>query len=133
LGLEVYQGDCGLAHQSGLAISTLVDISSAGEERLRFLQYVLPCGPGQSICVQCFSGISQSLWACRMTGMCVHRAGAWQAIRGGWDGHVLVVAAEGGEGAAGLGQSKALTPAQRAFAATKRWVRLTSLLRYTCC
>ncbi len=59
---------------------------------------------------------------------CCH-ADAWQAVRSGWDGHVLVVAGVdfGAEAAAGS-QSKALTPAQRAMAATKRWVRLTSPL-----
>jgi hypothetical protein len=65
---------------------------------------------------------------CRLHGVC--HADAWQAVRSGWDGHVLVVAGiDGGAEAAAGSQSKALTPAQRAMAATKRWVRLTSPLR----
>ena len=64
----------------------------------------------------------------------VRYADAWQAVRSGWDGHVLVVAGvEGGAEAAAGVQSKALTPAQRAMAATKRWVRLTSPLRCVRC
>lgn len=60
----------------------------------------------------------------------VRHADAWQAVRSGWDGHVLVAAGVdfGAEAAAGS-QSQALTPGQRAMAATKRWVRLTSPLR----
>ena len=42
---------------------------------------------------------------------------------------LVVAGAEGGAEAAAGVQSKALTPAQRAMAATKRWVRLTSPLR----
>jgi hypothetical protein len=61
-------------------------------------------------------------------------ADAWQAVRSGWDGHVLVVAAaDGGAEAAASGQGKALTTPQQALAATRRWVRLTSPLRWVCC
>jgi hypothetical protein len=61
----------------------------------------------------------------------VYPADAWQAVRSGWDGHVLVVAGVDNTAEAAAGsQCKALTPAQRAMAATKRWVRLTSPLRY---
>lgn len=64
----------------------------------------------------------------------VYGADAWQAIRSGWDGHVLVVAtADGGAQVAAADQRKVLTLPQRALAATRRWVRLTSPLRCVRC
>lgn len=41
LGLEVYQGDAGLAYRTELTISSLVDISSPGAQYLRPLQELL--------------------------------------------------------------------------------------------